>query len=84
MKAGQRFLVQLPRDDGGPQSILCTVRHCEAVADATYHIGSTFIRVCNVNSSDGAQVINADAAEARAMTDAAVSENIRIRRAILG
>jgi hypothetical protein len=83
LKAGQRFLVQLPRDDGGPQSILCTVRHCEAVADSAYHIGATFIRVCNVNPREAAQVMNADAAEAQAMSAGAFAENARIRKAIL-
>ena len=83
MKTGHRFLVQLPRDDGGPQSILCTVRHCEAVADSTYHIGATFVRVCNVNPTTAAQVMNADDAEAQAMSAAAQAENARIRKKIL-
>lgn len=99
MKAGQRFLVQLPSNDGPPQTILCTVRHCEAVADSTFHIGSTFIRVCNVNPKEVAPIMNADAAEAQAIEEgtavhasaeavpraAAPSANdpARIRRAIL-
>lgn len=97
MKAGHRFLVQLPSNDGPPQTILCTVRHCEAVADSTFHIGATFIRVCNVNPSDAApRIMNADAADAQAIeegtvarpapaarTSATTTDSDRIRKAIL-
>ena len=96
MKPGTRFLVQLPSNDGPPQTILCTVRHCEAVADSTFHVGCTFIRVCNVNPKAEAPILNADAAEAIAIQEGAAAgsstatvgaskdvDSARIRKAIL-
>jgi hypothetical protein len=75
MKPGQRFLVQLPSNDGTPKSILCTVRHCESVTGTNHHIGATFVRVCSVSSVAIAQ--------ADALKEVATAENARIRQAIL-
>jgi hypothetical protein len=91
MKVGSRFLVQFSTSDGQPQSILCTVRHSESVADATWHIGATFIRLCNVNpvKKDDIAPMNADeaAAEIEAAGPTPVEpsreDTARIRKAIL-
>jgi PilZ domain len=84
MKLGTRFLVQFPGNEGETQSILCTVRHCEAV-DSFWHIGATFIRVCNVSPTKRSDTapMNADEAEAAAMSEGAGQDAARIRKAIL-
>jgi hypothetical protein len=85
MKIGTRFLVQFPGNEGETLSILCTVRHCEAVADSFWHVGATFIRVCSVSPTkrgDDAPM-NADEAEAAAMSEGAGEDAARIRKAIL-
>jgi hypothetical protein len=89
MKLGSRFLLQFPCNEGETQSILCTVRHSEAVADSFWHIGATFIRVCSVTPAKGRDVapLNADQVEAAAMSEGpgsgAGEDAARIRRAIL-
>jgi hypothetical protein len=87
MQVGQRFLVQLPTHGGTFNSILCTVRHFEPVADGCWHVGATFIRLCNTKSAPKAPRAEKEefAHEADDPTPAPPGEKDqeRIRKAIL-
>jgi len=45
MKPGTRFLVRLPRQDGGVEDLPCAVVRCETVKKGTYLLGAEFVAV---------------------------------------
>jgi len=84
MKVGQRFLVQFPYENGEYESFLCTVRRCQTAGPDAFHIGASFIRVCDVGPKDvgtNVMVMAPEAPEIPAETESDASA--RIRRAIL-
>jgi hypothetical protein len=84
MKAGQRFLVQFPYENGEYESFLCTVRRCQAAGPDAFHVGASFIRVCDVSPKNDGTNVNVtvpEVPETHAETEADASA--RIRRAIL-
>lgn len=87
MEVGQRFLVQLPTHGGTFNSILCTVRHLEPVADGCWHVGATFIRLCNTKPT--LKTPRAGKEEIARQPDEPVAANVvekdqdRIRKAVL-
>jgi len=51
MKAGDQFIVSLPRADSKPMILLCTVRNCNQLADGLYGLGVTFSEVVRKEES---------------------------------
>jgi hypothetical protein len=83
MKVGRRFLVQLP-GEGGVQSFLCTVRRCQEITCDTFHIGATFIRICDVGPKDLTSRPKTPSSEAQTIKAEQDSDDTaRIRKAIL-
>jgi len=62
MKAGDQFIVQLPRADSKPMILLCTVRNCNQLADGLYGVGATFAEV--VRKEEAAPALPVDQAKA--------------------
>jgi hypothetical protein len=73
LKAGDQFIVQLPRPDSKPMILLCTVRNCAQLADGLYGVGATFSEV----------VRKEQAAPALPMDQAKAADIQRISQAIL-
>jgi hypothetical protein len=49
MEIGQQFILELPRREGGPVSLLCTVMHVKPVGNDIHRMGAEF--TCGVQSS---------------------------------
>jgi hypothetical protein len=84
MKVGERFLVQLPSGEGGVESILCTARRCQEITSNTFHIGATFIRICDIGpkyAANNSKPASSETQSVKAETDS--DDSARIRNAIL-
>jgi hypothetical protein len=62
MKAGEQFIVQLPKADSKPLILLCTVKNCAQLADGLYGLGVTFSEV--VRKEEAAPALPIDQAKA--------------------
>jgi hypothetical protein len=62
MRAGDQFIVQLPRANSKPLILICTVRNCNQLADGLYGLGVTFTEV--VRKEDASPVIPVDQSKA--------------------
>src|SRR5688572_30417117 len=62
LKAGEQFIVQLPRADAKPMILVCTVRNCNQLADGLYGLGVTFSEV--VRKEQAAPSLPVDQAKA--------------------
>jgi PilZ domain-containing protein len=87
IKIGERFLVQFPSVGGALQSYLCTARRCQPVTKDSleaFHIGATFVRVCNFGSkSDGNSVPSAAINSESFASKKELADSARLRKAIL-
>jgi hypothetical protein len=43
LKVGMRFVIRLPRPDGAPLCLLCTVKNCVEQTKGVYVIGASFM-----------------------------------------
>jgi len=47
---GSQFVIELPRREDKPLTLLCTVMYCRALADGLYNVGATFNRTFDFNA----------------------------------
>ena len=51
MTPGDEFLLRLPRGNGRPVSVICSVAHCRPLEGAMFRIGAEFIRLLSASAN---------------------------------
>src|SRR5688572_29360814 len=62
MAKGSQFVIQLPRPNGKPMLLLCTVKNCNELADGLFGIGATFSEI--IRKEEQSPTLPVDASKA--------------------
>ena len=79
---GSQFVVWLPRQDGEPLALVCTVMYCRELADGLFNVGAAFAGKYDGGSGEAPGA--SGGAGGSPQTAAGKTELNRIRESILG